>query len=185
MKKIWNNMRMFLWLTFLTGIIYPLLVTGIAQLTMKQKADGNFIFRKDKIIGAPLIAQKFESNIYFWGRPSAIDYNPLPSGGSNLGPISAILRRVVDERRRNILKSQLATKEIPSELLFASGSGLDPHISIQTAYFQIHRIAQARGLESEKIKDLIDKLAILPSLGFIGYPYVNVLLLNLALDKLS
>lgn len=185
MKKVWDNMRMFLWMTLLTGLIYPLLITGIAQFTMKQKADGDFVSIKDKIVGASLIAQKFESNAYFWGRPSSIDYNPLPSGGSNLGPTSAILRRVVDERRRNILQSQLAIKEIPSELLFASGSGLDPHISIQTAYFQIKRIAQARGLEYRKIKELIDTFTIPPSLGFIGNPYVNVLLLNLALDKAS
>jgi potassium-transporting ATPase KdpC subunit len=185
MKKIWNNVRMFLWMTFLTGIIYPLLITAIAQLTMKQKADGDFLASKEKIVGAALIAQKFESDKYFWARPSSIDYNPLPSGGSNLGPTSAALKKAVEERQEKIIKSHEVTKDkIPTELLFSSGSGLDPHISLSTAYFQVERIAKARGLESKDIKNLIDYMTIKRSLGFLGEDCVNVLLLNKALDEL-
>ena len=177
---------MFLWLTFLTGIIYPLLITAFAQLTMKHKADGNFLTSKEKIVGAALIAQKFESDKYFWPRPSAIDYNPLPSGGSNLGPISAALKKAVDERQEKILKAHHVDKDkIPAELLFASGSGLDPHINIATAYFQIERIAKARGLEGKDVKDLIDRMMIKRSFGFLGETCVNVLMLNQALDTFS
>lgn len=185
MKKVWINVRMFLWMTFLTGIIYPLLITVIAQLTMKHKADGDFIFIKEKTIGATLIAQKFESDKYFWGRPSSIDYNPLPSGGSNLGPTSIVLKEIVEHRREKILKAHQVDKDkIPPELLFASGSGLDPHIKISTAYFQIERIAKSREVESKNIKNLIDRMIIKPSLGFLGEACVNVLMLNQALDEL-
>lgn len=184
MKKIWINVRMFLWMTILTGIIYPLLITGIAQLTMKQQADGDFLSSKEKVVGAKLIAQKFEDDKYFWGRPSSIDYNPLPSGGSNLGPISASLKKAVKERQEKISKSHHVDKDkIPPELLFASGSGLDPHINISTAYFQIERIAKSRGVENHEIKNLIDRMIIKKSLGFLGETYVNVLVINQALDK--
>lgn len=185
MKKIGNNIRMFLWMTFLTGVIYPLFITLVAQLSMKQKADGEFLASKDKIVGAALIAQKFESDKYFWARPSSIDYNPLPSGGSNLGPTSAALKKAVEERREKILKTPNSDKDkIPSELLFSSGSGLDPHISIPTAYFQIDRVAKSRGLENQDIKNVIDHMTINRGLGFLGEAYVNVLMLNKALDEL-
>lgn len=185
MDKVWKNIRMFLGLTLLTGIIYPLCITGIAQLTMKQKADGDFISSHGTAVGAALIAQKFESDKYFWGRPSAVDYNPLPSGGSNLGPTSAALKKAVDERLQKILNMHKASKEsVPTELLFASGSGLDPHISLKTAYFQMERVAKARGLDSTKIKNLIDGMTVKRKFGFLGKETVNVLLLNLALDQL-
>lgn len=186
MKKIGNNMRMFLWMTLLTGIIYPLLITSVAQLTMKHKVDGDFVISKDRIIGATLIGQKFQSDKYFWGRPSAIDYNPLPSGGSNLGPISAVLKRAVEERKTQLAQSHgVEPAKIPSELLFASGSGLDPHISIEAAYFQIERVAKARSLEQKEVKKLMDSLLIRRSLGFLGEPYFNVLMLNKALDEMT
>lgn len=176
---------MFLWMTLLTGIIYPLLITVIAQLTMKHQADGDFLSSKEKVVGATLIAQKFESDKYFWGRPSSIDYNPLPSGGSNLGPTSAALKKAVEERQEKILKSHHVDKDkIPPELLFSSGSGLDPHINISAAYFQIDRIAKSRGVESKDIKSLIDSMIIKPSFGFLGEARINVLLLNQALDEL-
>lgn len=171
-------------MTLLTGILYPLLITAFAQLMVKQQADGDFLFSQEKVIGAKLIGQKFESDKYFWGRPSAIDYNPLPSGGSNLGPTSALLRQAVKERQENLLKAHRSDKvKIPTDLLFASGSGLDPHITISAAYFQIQRIAKARGLESREIKNLIDHMVINQKLGFLGENYVNVLLLNKALDE--
>jgi len=185
MKKVWNSVRMFLWLTFLTGVVYPLIVTGIAKITMKQKADGGFLSSEGKIVGAMLIAQKFESEKYFWARPSSGDYNPLPSGGSNLGPTSAVLKKAVEERLEKILKVHGVDKDkIPAELLFASGSGLDPHISVAAAYFQIERVAKARGIESQDIKRLVDHMIIKRGFGFLGELCVNVLMLNKALDEL-
>ncbi len=171
---------MFLWLTLLTGLLYPLLITLIA-LTMKQKAEGNFVFTEGRRVGAELIGQKFESAKYFWSRPSAIDYNPLPSGGSNFGPTSAALKKAVDERREKWIKAH-NRQDIPAELLFASGSGLDPHLSLPAAYFQIARVAKARNLDEERVKELIDNLAIRRRFGFLGEECVNVLLLNIALD---
>lgn len=174
-------LRIFLWLLLLTGIIYPLIVTGIAQGVLKRKADGDLIVSKGKIIGSALIGQKFENASYFWPRPSAIDYNPLPSGGSNLGPISHVLKKTIEERKAKISKGD---DSVPSELLFASGSGVDPHISVEAAYFQIKRVASARKLDPEVIKKLVDSMVIGRSLGFLGTKRVNVLLLNIALDDL-
>lgn len=191
MENLWNSLRMFLWLTFITGIAYPLIVTGIAHLTMGQKAEGGFVSSKDKIVGAELIAQKFESNKYFWARPSAVDYNPLPSGGSNLGPTSAALKKAVEERQDVIAKAHdLKDKiQIPSELLFASGSGLDPHISPEAAQFQIDRIIKARGWEQNQAREEISKLIVQNTEGamfeFLEQPRINVLKLNLALDELN
>lgn len=180
-----SNLKTFLLLAFLTGIIYPLVITVFAQVVFHKKANGDFIEEDGKIIGSRLIAQKFESNKYFWPRPSAVDYNPLPSGGSNLAPTSAKLKNLVLQRQSKFKEGQSG---IPSELLFASGSGLDPHISLSTAYFQIDRIAEARKFDSQATKvlaDLIEKHTIYPFFGIMGNPYVNVLTLNFELDKIS
>lgn len=190
MKKLWISLRLFLWMTFVTGIAYPLLITMIAQTAMKDKASGGFISANGKTVGAKLIAQKFEGNKYFWARPSSIDYNPLPSGGSNLGPTSKALKKAIDERKVLIVKSQGNFKEsIPSELLFSSGSGLDPHISPAAAYFQVDRVAKARNMNDQGSKDrlnkLIDKLIEKRRFGIFGSPVVNVLELNIALDRLE
>jgi K+-transporting ATPase ATPase C chain len=184
MDAIWSILRIFTWMTLLTGLIYPLVITGIAQLFMSKEASGEIVFVGDKAVGAKLIAQKFDSEKYFWPRPSAIDYNPLPSGGSNLGPTSATLKKAVAERRAKILQlHQGAEEHIPRSLLFASGSGLDPHISVKAAYFQMKRVAAARGMQVEQIKQLIDEQIVGRQFGFLGNPYVNVLMLNIALDK--
>lgn len=176
-------LRMFLLTTLLTGVLYPLLITGIAQVLMQQKADGNFINVKDKIIGSQNIGQNFTEEKYFWPRPSFHDFNPLQSGGSNFGPTSKALKKAVEEREQNILKvHQVDKKSIPAELLFASGSGLDPHISVSTAYFQVERIARARKKETSAIKNLIDQRSERP-LFSLKEPIVNVLLLNKALDE--
>ncbi len=185
MKQMIHNIQMFIWMILLTGLLYPLLITGIAQLTMKQKADGDFISLKGKKVGAVLIAQKFESERYFWPRPSTNDYNPLPSGGSNLGFISTELKKRVEERKKKILNANGNQGTAPAELLFASGSGLDPHITPSTAYFQSERIAKARGIKKEQVKNLIDKMTLKASLRFIGESRVNVLMLNIALDELA
>lgn len=190
MKSLWPNLKMFLWLSFLTGIVYPLLITAFAQLTKKQQADGNFLSVEGKVVGASLIAQNFTNPKYFWPRPSAHDYNALASGGSNLGPTSAALKDTVKQRQAALAKSQDISDPhaIPSELLYASGSGLDPHISPAAAQFQSARIAKARGLDDEKGKAalaaLIDKKTQPRQLGFLGRPYINVLEINIALDEL-
>lgn len=172
---------MFLWMTALLGIVYPLLITGVAEFTMKEKAQGGLLVRKGEVVGASLIAQKFVKDHYFWPRPSFIDYQPLPSGGSNLGPTSAVLKKAVDERRLNIMKAHGIDdpSKIPIELLFASGSGLDPHISLECAYFQMERVGKARNLDKNQLLKLIDEAIVNRGFGV----YVNVLHLNLSLDK--
>lgn len=172
-------LKMFLFMTILTGIAYPLLITGIAQLTMPNSANGSLLKNGDKIIGSILISQNISGDRYFWPRPSAIDYDPIkPSGGSNLGPISKKLKEAVEERKKKY------GKDAPTELLYASGSGLDPHISVATAYYQLDRIAKARSIDKEKLKKLVDSLIQGRYLGYLGRGYVNVLLLNQKLDEL-
>ena len=181
MITFWRCLRLYAFMLLLTGVIYPLLVTGFAYIAFNDKANGSMITSQGRVIGSSLIAQKFEDPKYFWSRPSAVNYNPLPSGGSNLSPTSAVLKKTVEERRQYILKTHETNDitTIPSSLIFASGSGLDPHIRVKAAYFQIDRITKARGLneaeDKEKIKKLIDSMS--------SHSYINVLLLNLALNK--
>lgn len=181
-----SPLRMFLWLTLLTGLFYPLLVTLAAGLILPKQASGDFVEVKGKVVGARLIAQSFKSDRYFWPRPSAVHYNPLPSGGSNLGTTSAALQKIVFERAKSFKDDP---SHIPSELLYASGSGLDPHISALTAYYQVMRVAKARGMDSEEGREILIKLIQKQMhqrrLGFLGSPCINVLLLNVALDELN
>jgi len=181
-------LRLFLWMTFLTGIAYPLLIFSFGNLLFNTQANGDFLSSKDKIVGAKLIGQKFENARYFNGRPSSNDFNGLNSGGSNLGPTSLALRERVKSKKEE-LKAIYNSENIPNELLFTSASGLDPHISLKAAYFQVSRIVKARNLEpvegEKMINELIDSLAENNILFFVYNPYVNVLLLNIALDKLN
>ena len=177
-----HTFRLFLCLTMLTGGIYPLVITAVAQLFFSYQANGSFIEFQDKKIGSVLIAQKFENVKYFWPRPSAIDFNPLPSGGSHLGPINVVLKKAV-EKRRLMFISQGHPDKVPSDLLYASGSGVDPHITPEAAYFQAARVAQARQLNEAELRKLIADHTEGATLGFIGEPRVNVLELNLALDR--
>ncbi len=188
MKTLYISLKIFLFFTVLTGIIYPLLITGIAQLTFPAKANGSLIVKNNKIIGSELIGQRFETNIYFTSRPSAISNNPLPSGGSNLSLTNSKLKHSVDSLRGEfILFNHLDTHaEIPSEMLFASASGLDPHISPEAAYLQVERISKARNLnESQKmsLKNYVSSSVNYPQFGLFGESCVNVLLLNLELDQ--
>ena len=130
-------LKFLLILTILTGIIYPLVMTGIAQLIYPSKANGSLIMKDGKIIGSELIGQNFDSTIYFWSRPSAIGYNPIPSGASNLGPTSDTLRKLVTSRLDLFAKSNSINDKltIPKEMIFASGSGLDPHISPEGSFY--------------------------------------------------
>ncbi len=190
MKTLVIAIKIFLLLTILTGVIYPLLVTGIAKTVFPAKADGSLLIKDNKIIGSKLIGQNFDSVIYFSGRPSATNYNTLPSGGSNLGPSNEKLRELVDERRLHFIRfNQLdSLTEVPAEMLFASASGLDPHISLQSAILQVERVANARGMNStqkQQLMILVNNICEKPQFGFLGEERVNVLLLNSELDKLK
>lgn len=183
-------LKFLLTMTILTGVIYPLLITGVAQLAFPSKANGSLIKKDGKIIGSELIGQKFDSIIYFWDRPSAIDYNPIPSGASNLGPTSDKLKKQVSERRlffatNNSIKDTLA---IPKEMIFASASGLDPHISQKAALLQVDRVAKARNFNTIQKQNLVQSVKDLsetPQFLTLGEERVNVLLLNLELNKLE
>jgi K+-transporting ATPase ATPase C chain len=176
-------------MTILTGVIYPLVMTGLAQLIYPSKANGSLIMKDGKIIGSELIGQKFDSSIYFSSRPSATGYNPVPSGASNYGPTSDTLKKQVEARRKFFAKMNSVTDllAIPKEMVFASGSGLDPHISPEAALLQVDRIAQARHFDNSRkekllksIKDKTEKAQFF----LLGEPRINVLVLNLELDKI-
>jgi K+-transporting ATPase ATPase C chain len=169
--------------TLLTGLVYPLTVTGIAQAFLPTQANGSLVQKDGAVIGSRLIGQPFASPGYFQPRPSAAGqtgYDAAASSGSNLGPLSAKL----NERMAASLATlkQESPAAIPADAVTASGSGLDPHISIDNARRQIARVADARGVPQVKIKDIVDKLAEWPVLGIVGEPRINVLLLNLELD---
>ena len=189
MKTVFISLKIFLFFTILTGIIYPLFVTGIAQLAFPAKANGSIIIKDNNAIGSRLIGQQFDSIIYFSSRPSAISYNPLPSGGSNYGLTNVKLKNLVAERRKQFIKlNQLdSLTTIPSEMLFASASGLDPHISPQAALIQVDRIAKARSFKNnqkQKLFQCINALTENPQFYCLGEERINVLLLNLETDKI-
>jgi K+-transporting ATPase ATPase C chain len=177
-------------MTVLTGVIYPFIMTGVAQLAFPARANGSLVMKDGKIIGSELIGQKFDSSIYFWSRPSAIDYNPIPSGASNLGPTSDNLKKQVAERRRLFAtnNSLADTSAIPKEMLFASASGLDPHISPEAALLQLKRVAMARNLnetQKQKVQQLIKDKTEEPQFLLFGEPRINVFELNLSLDSVK
>jgi len=178
---------MLLIFTVITGIIYPLAVTGIAQVIFPRQANGNLIMTEDgKAIGSELIGQQFDDPGYFWGRLSAAGYNAAASSGSNYGPLNPALLDMV-QARIDALKAADPdnTLPIPVDLVTASASGLDPHISVASALYQVHRVAQARGLSDAEVKALVDKYTEGRQFGFLGEPTVNVLELNLALDGIQ
>jgi K+-transporting ATPase ATPase C chain len=178
MRTTLQSLRIYIVLTLLTGIIYPLAMTGVAQLLFPRQANGSRLVENGKLLGSDLLAQKFDSPRYFWPRPSAADYATVASGASNKGPTSADLKKMIDERRAKF------GADAPVDLLTASGSGLDPHISPEAARLQIPRVAAARDTSIDKISALVDQTIERPQLGFLGEPRVNVLELNLALDQL-
>ena len=186
-SSLFRAFKMVLWLTFLTGVAYPLFITGISYLIMPGRAQGSLLVSNGKVIGSRLIAQKFTSERYFWPRPSAIDFNPLPSGGSNLGPTSRALQNLVKDRRKHLTETHSINEKnsIPSELLYASGSGLDPHITINAVNYQLERVAEARKLDEKGkllLRNIISQHMLTPVFGILGESYVNVLELNYAMD---
>ena len=172
--------------TILVGIGYPLLVTGIAGALFPRKAAGSLILKDGQVIGSELLAQSFTSDKYFHPRPSAAGngYDATSSGGSNLGPSNKAL---IDRIQGSIdkLSAENPGKPVPIDLVTTSGSGLDPDITPDSAYFQAPRVAKARGVTEERIRQLIDEHTTGRQLGFLGEPRVNVLDLNLELDKLN
>lgn len=176
-------------MTVFTGILYPLFMTLVANLIFPYQAKGSFIKVDGKIVGSQLIGQSFTGEKYFWPRPSAIDYNPLPSGGSNYGPTSDTLKKLVELRRADFIRLNGLTTytRVPADMLFASGSGLDPDISPEAAELQVDRIAKARGFDSlhtVELRQLVKHHITHPELGFLGDQRVNVLELNISLDSL-
>jgi K+-transporting ATPase ATPase C chain len=180
--------RVTLFTLLLTGLAYPLLVTGLAQLLFPHHANGSLV-RDDqgRIVGSELVGQDFSLPAYFQPRPSAAGdagYDPLASGGSNLGPTSRKLReRAIREVERLHQENPEAARTIPVELVTASASGLDPHLSLAGALWQVLRVAKARGVSPERIEAIVGTNLQGRDLGFLGEPRVNVLLLNLALDR--
>lgn len=171
-------------MTLLVGGAYPLFITLIGQHFFPYEAEGSLLKNsKGEPIGSSLIAQKFKDLHYFWPRPSASDYQTLPSSGSNLGPTSKVLQAKIKERTEKLNKdnSDVAGK-IPVDLLYASGSGLDPHISFSASQFQIARVSKARGIEVEKLNSIINQLA-LRNVWESPFHYLNVLQINYELDQ--
>jgi len=194
MKQIIIGLRMLAVMTILTGVIYPLVITGVAQVIFPYQANGSLLTRDDIVVGSALIGQQTNDPRYFWSRPSAVNtmQGTTPeqigsSGATNHGWTSAALADAVAERSTTFRSDNLLNDdaEIPADVLFASGSGLDPHLSPEAAYLQVERVAAARGLDTQAVTDLVDTYVESPQLGFLGEPRVNVLLLNLALDALE
>jgi len=179
MKTIFQALRLFILLTLLTGVAYPLAVTVAGRLLFPRQASGSLVDRDRQSVGSELLAQKFESPRYFWPRPSSGDYATVPSGASNLGPTSEPLKKAIADRR-----AKFGT-DAPVEMLTASGSGLDPHISPQASVQQINRVAKARNLNPERVGALVKEAIEPPQWGIFGEPRVNVLALNLRLDDLK
>jgi len=172
--------------TLLTGVLYPLAVTGMAQVLFPWAASGSLIERDGQILGSELIGQPFSAPQYFWGRPSATGpypYNAAASSGSNLGPTNPTLQEAAKIRVEALQAADPGnTQPIPIDLVTASASGLDPHISLAAALYQVVRVARERGLSEEQVRHLVEEYTKQRLLGFLGEPRVNVLKLNLALD---
>ena len=173
-------------LTVITGIAYPLLVTGIAQIALPERANGSLIVQDRQALGSALIGQAFSDAGHFWSRPSAtapFPYNAAASSGSNLGPTNPALKEAVAARIRALHDADPDNpRPVPVDLVTASASGLDPHISPAAAEYQVERVAKARGLPVEKLRDLVARHTEGRQWGVLGEPRVNVLQLNLALD---
>ncbi len=187
MKDLTIAARAFVVLSVLTGLLYPLAVTGIAQVAFPWRSEGSLVVQNGKTVGSELIGQSFESAKYLWGRPSATGpyaYNAAASSGSNLGPTNPALMEAIQGRIAALRKADPENSTpIPTDLVTASGSGLDPHISVAAATYQAGRVARARGIPESRVTEAIVRSTEGPGLGFLGELRVNVLLVNLDLDR--
>jgi len=179
-------LTVFLAISAVTGIVYPLAVTGVAQLIFPRQAAGSLIEKDGRLVGSALLAQPFTSPGYFWSRPSAISptpYDATNSAGSNLGPTNPALVDAVKDRVAKLRAAHpTESGPVPADLATASASGLDPHLSPAGVYYQVKRVAAARGLDPAALRALVDRHVEGPQWGLFGEPRVNVLLLNLDLD---
>jgi potassium-transporting ATPase KdpC subunit len=186
MKTFAQSLRLLLAFTVLCGVAYPLLVTAVARAAFIPKAHGSLIIESGRVKGSSLVGQPFEDPRFFWGRPSATSpaYNGSASGGSNLGPTNPALIEAISGRVKALREADPSDdRPVPTELVTASASGLDPHLSPSAAEFQAARVARARGLTEEEVRRLILEHTDGPQFGLLGEPVVNVLRLNLALEK--
>lgn len=179
--------KAFVVFALLLGLVYPLLITGIAQLTMSEKANGSLVKVDGKIIGSTKIGQRFIGDEYFHSRPSSVDYDASTSGGSNLAPTSKELKETVEQRILQVKKEEKidTNVNIPSDMVTASASGLDPNISIENAKLQSKRVAKKRNLTENELNEIVDKNIDPDFLGIWGQESVNVLKLNMALDGIT
>lgn len=185
-KELRSALMMLLVMTVITGAIYPLAVTGIAQGVFPRQANGSLVERDGKPMGSELIGQPFSDPKYFWGRPSATapyPYNAAASGGSNQGPLNPVLAEAVASRIKALRDADPGNvAPVPADLVMASGSGLDPHVSPAAAAYQVNRVAKARNLDPQRVRALVTEATGGRQFGILGEPRVNVLSLNLALD---
>ena len=186
-EQIRPALMMLLTLTIVTGLAYPMAVTGLAQVFFPKQANGSLIVRDGQVIGSRLIGQYFDKSEYFWGRSSAttpFPYNAAASSGSNLGPTNPVLIDTIKGRVAALRAADPGNDgAVPVDLVTASGSGLDPHISPASALYQVGRVARARGIEERQVQDLVARHTEERQFGLLGEPRVNVLELNLALDS--
>lgn len=187
LTQLTNSLRMLLALTILTGVVYPLVVTGIARIAFTHQASGSLMTIDGHFIGSELIGQSFSDPKFFWGRLSATSptpYNAAASSGSNYGPLHPSLRTAAEERIAALTVDGTPAEAIPVDLVTASGSGLDPHISPAAAEIQVPRVARARGVSEDQLRTLIAAQTQGRQLGVLGEPCVNVLRLNRELSQL-
>lgn len=191
MKTLRTAFQMLLLLTAITGVIYPLLVTGLAQFLFPAQANGSLLYRNGKPVASLLLAQNISQNMsqnqkesgYFWPRPSAGNFDAMASGGSNYGQTSPALMQQWQARVQYWQQASGNTKPVPAELIQASASGLDPHISVAAAYYQLNRVAQSRGWSEKRVAAMIEQQIDRSTWFAAGAPMINVMSLNLSLDQ--
>ncbi|MCX5810197.1 MAG: potassium-transporting ATPase subunit KdpC [Proteobacteria bacterium] len=189
MKELVRSLLVLIAMSLLTGALYPLVVTGLAKAGFPRQAQGSLLMTGDTIIGSAIVGQNFSSLRYFRGRPSAIEksYDAGNSGGSNFGPSNAKFLEEVGGRVETVRKDNglERTASVPADLVLASASGLDPHISVEAATIQVKRVAKARGVPEPDVQVLVERFIEMPLFGFLGEKRINVLRLNLALDNIA